>query len=253
MRIGRWARRLRALAIVAIVLLPVYWFWLRDSSLVAVNEVKVTGVSGAGAVEIRDALAATADGMTTLHVRRDDLARAVSRFPIVESIHVSVNFPHGLTIRVTQRRPVAVVSAPGQRIAVAGDGTLLRGVSAPGLPTLNVTRAPSGIRLTGDSLQGALILGATPGPLRPLLRSASIVAGDVRVELSNGPELRFGDGSEAGRKWAAAARLLADSRVGSGGYVDVSSPDRAAVGGSVQAISPSTTTSPPAAAATAAP
>jgi cell division protein FtsQ len=241
--IGRWLRRLRILVLLAIVLLPVYWFWFRDSSLVAVERLRVTGVSGADAVPIRSALGAAASEMTTLHVRRDELARAVSRFPIVKTIRVDANFPNGLTIRIVQRKPVATISAGGEHIAVAGDGTLLRGVPGVGLPSLRLDRPPSGQRLSGGDLQAALVLGATPAPLRSLVRGASVEEGEVRVELRNGPELRFGDGSDAKRKWAAAARLLADSRVGSSGYVDVSAPERAAVGGSVQEVSPSTTPS----------
>jgi len=57
------------------------WFWLRDSSLVAVDRVSVSGQSGPDAGPIRSALISAARNMTTLDVRIDQLRAAVYPFP----------------------------------------------------------------------------------------------------------------------------------------------------------------------------
>jgi cell division protein FtsQ len=57
--------------LVAVLALAGAWLWVRDSSLVAVNRVTVTGESGPDAGQIRSALIASARNMTTLDVRVD--------------------------------------------------------------------------------------------------------------------------------------------------------------------------------------
>ena len=59
---------LPVIAAVAAVLLAGGWMWLRDSSLVRVRNVQVTGVHGAGSGAVRSALTAAAQDMTTLNV-----------------------------------------------------------------------------------------------------------------------------------------------------------------------------------------
>src|SRR5581483_11912678 len=77
-RAPRLPRRLldpRALIALIVVgaLLGGGWLWFRDSSLVTVKRVTVTGASGPDAAAIRRALVAAAQGMTTLDVSVDQL------------------------------------------------------------------------------------------------------------------------------------------------------------------------------------
>ena len=146
------------IALVALVLaLGGGWLWLRDSSLVAVKKVQITGVTGANAAQIRRALRASARTMTTLDVRTDQLRMAVSPYPIVKHLEVSSHFPHGLTIRVIEQNPVGAVVVDGRTIAVAADGTLLSSVSATGLPTIPLKVPPGGSRVTDQTARGAVV------------------------------------------------------------------------------------------------
>jgi cell division protein FtsQ len=228
------------LALLACTVVAGYFLWLRDSSLVAVHRLTVTGAEGPQGQEIRAALADAAKNMTTLHVRQDELDRAVRRFPIVESVSADASFPNGLTIQVHELEPALTIAAGGRRTAVAADGTILRGIEAPsGLPRLTLPAAPAGERLQGDALAQALVLGATPGAIRPFVQKTSVVEGGVRVALRDAPEVRFGEATEVRLKWAAATRVLADKALGRAGYVDVSAPGRPAVGGIVQPVAAS--------------
>ena len=105
-----------------------YRFWLRDSSLVAVDKVEVTGLTTKDASRVRAALASAAHSMTTLHVRHDVLEQAVAAYPVVKALQVRPDFPHGLAIRVVEYRPAALVGG----LPVAGDGTILRGIPVEG-------------------------------------------------------------------------------------------------------------------------
>ena len=59
-------------------------------------------------------------------------------------------------------------------------------------------------------LQQARVLGAAPAALRPYIASSYYGESGVDVKLRSGIELRFGDASQAGEKWRAAAAVLAD-------------------------------------------
>jgi cell division protein FtsQ len=227
--------RARTLAAIALVVLAAggAWLWLRDSSLVQVNGVTVTGASGPDAGQIDAALEEAAHGMTTLHVNVAKLRAAVTEFPSVKDIKVSTAFPHGMRIRVLEQQAVAVLSAPGQRAAVAEDGTVLRGSSTPGgLPTVPVGALPSGSRITDHRTLAILtVLGAAPYQLLGHVQSvADNASHGVVVQLRNGPSLYFGDPGLDSAKWTAASDVLADPGSVGAGYIDLTDPRRPAAG-----------------------
>lgn len=222
-----WRRRLIVTGVLVLMLAAVYLFWFRDSSLVAVEQVKVEGVT-ANEEEITAALESVGLEQSTLHVDDAELAEAVAGFPTVASIRADASIPHELTIVVTERRPVAAAKVEGQRVAVSADGYVLPGVSASDeLPALEAAGAPGG-RLDEDGIAQAEILGAAPEALRKSLVGASWDEEEdgVVVELEGAPELRFGDGSDPEDKWRAVAVVLADPEANVSSYVDVSIPER---------------------------
>jgi cell division protein FtsQ len=233
-RLPRLRIRLRfvvALA-AALALLGGAWMWLQGSSLVAVQRVTITGLSGPDAPQIRSALTAAARAMTTLDVQMSHLNAAVSPYPVVKRISVSTQFPHGMRIVVTEQIPVAVVVTGTASTPVAADGTVLRDASlSAALPSITLTVAPGGTRITGAALSDAQLLGAAPYALLPKVQSASSDATHGLVaQMRNGPAVYFGDGSELGDKWAAAAAVLADSGSAGAAYIDVTDPRRPVAG-----------------------
>ena len=197
---ARLRRRLLALLLLTLALAGGYWFWLRDSSLVAVDEVSVTGLSTEDSERVRLALMATAKRMTTLHVDRERLEQAVAPYPVVRALEVTTDFPHGMRIRVIEHEPAAMAVSDGARLPVAGDGTILRGMPVEGhLPLVEVEGALAGDRLREATARAAAtIAGAAPALLRRRVEQIEkrpelgLVA-----ELREGPELIFGDGVRA--------------------------------------------------------
>jgi cell division septal protein FtsQ len=214
--------------VLAAALLAAYMLWFRDSSLVAIDEVEVTGADvppGAAAD-----LTAAATGLSTLHLDRDAIEAAVADDPAVAGLKIDTHFPHGITIDVESRPPAGWIDAGG--VLVAADGTVLdSGVDRPdGLPEI-AGDAPSGDRAGGAELAAAKVLGATPGPLRKEVVEARVDRDHgVVAELTGGIELRFGTPSAADQKWRAAAAVLADPKVTSAVYIDLSAPSRPVVG-----------------------
>jgi cell division septal protein FtsQ len=123
----RGRRRIVLLLVLAAALAAGYWFWLRDSSLVRVEKVTIDGISTADGPRIRAKLTETARTMTTLHVNAHALRSAVADEPVVHSLSVHADFPHGLRIEIVQNRPVALLMAGTEQVPVAPDGTVLEG------------------------------------------------------------------------------------------------------------------------------
>jgi cell division protein FtsQ len=226
-------RRAIATAAILIVLYAGYMLWFRNLSWFAIDEVTVDGATTSKS-EIRSAIEQVSGDMTTLHIKDGELRDAVSRFPTVASVSASTSFPHALHVKITERLPVAWIESGGRRTAVSADGYLLIGASfdSKALPRIHGA-VPHGARLDDDAADQAAILGATPEPLRERITSSSWNDDDggVVVELENGPEVRFGDGSRAVDKWAAAVTVLSSPQRGSPSYLDVSVPERPVAGG----------------------
>lgn len=226
-------RTLLALGAV-LMLLVAGWLWLRNSSLVAVRTVEVSGVSGPQATPVRLALEEAARSMTTLHVRTDALETAVAPFSLVKRIEVATGFPHTMRIHVVTNVAVGAVVVDGRRIAVTSDGTLLRDVAAsPGLPAIPARAVPAGARVTERAAAAAVAaLGAAPPALRAHVgRVTTTAEHGLTIQIAHGPVLWFGDADRLAAKWAAAAAVLADSQAAGASSINVSAPERPAVGG----------------------
>jgi cell division protein FtsQ len=236
----RMSLRVRVLlaAVAVLALLGGSWLWLRDSSLVAVRKVAITGVYGPDAGQIRSALTLAARNMTTLDVRLGQLRTAVAPYPVVKDVRVSTQFPHGLRIRVLEQLPVAALVAGGHAVAVTGDGTLLHDVGTRSLPAVGVRLLPGGSQVTdGTTLAALALLTATPS--RMLNRIAQVTDGashGLVAQLRSGPSIYFGDGSDLDAKWTAATEVLADPTSAGASYIDVTDPSRPAAGASPQAV-----------------
>jgi cell division protein FtsQ len=208
------------------------YFWVRSSPLSAVRNVKVVGLSGAEAGQIRDALETTARGMSTLNVNTGDFHNTVAAYPEVKSVKVSTSFPHSMTISVVEQNPVAVVVAGGHQTVVSGDGTLLPGVTASSsLPTITTTVAPGSTTLSGTPLQEAELLADAPYALLARIASTQFSSSHgLTVALRTGPQLYFGDASRLAAKWDSAIAVLANSSSAGAAYIDVTDPSRPAAG-----------------------
>ena len=208
------------------------WLWLRDSSLVAVTAVRVTGAGSSDEPRIRSALESAARDMTTLHVREEILRDVVARFPSVADLRIDTDFPHRMTIEVREHRPVAALDVDGRRTPVSGGGIVLTGVHADDqLPAIRRDQLPQA-RVDDARTQAALAVAAA-APRALLERSERLWWSDegLTMDLRDGPPLYFGTRDDAAAKWAAAARVLAEPGAAGATYLDLRVPGRVAAGG----------------------
>ena len=219
----------------AVVVAGGYQFWFRNSSLVAVDHVKITGLTTREAPEVRAALTAVARDMTTLNVRVEELEDAVASYGVVHEVRATADFPHTLRIEVQEQRPAAVLETSGGRVAVAGDGTLLRDLPLNRrLPAVSVGSGGLGAeRLTERrALEAVAALATAPAALRPRLEEAARERRrGLVVRMRRGPDVILGDASRLREKWMAATRVMASPSAAGASYVDVRLPERPAAGG----------------------
>ncbi len=222
------------------------WFWVRDSSLARVQTVRISGTTGPEASDVRAALDQAAREMTTLHVDEGRLRRAVGAYPQVKDLRVEAKPLHELRIEVLERQPVALLSAGGQRVPVAADGTLLRGrVSSANLPQIKADALPAGATVT-DRRERALlsVLADAPDAMRRHVERLEVDRTELVAVLRGvGPRIVLGNADRPRAKWVAAARVLGDDSSQGAGYIDVRLPERPAAGGftTLDQLSTSTT------------
>jgi cell division septal protein FtsQ len=143
--------------------------------------------------------------------------------------------------RLVSSEPVALIGSGSSAVAVAADGTILAWLPPPkegSLPELPLETPPKGPRLQGSALEQARVLGAAPAGLRPYIEGSYFGESGIDVNLTSGVELRFGDSTQAARKWRAAAAVLASPSVTTLDYVDLHAPARPAIGGSGHTLPP---------------
>jgi Cell division protein FtsQ/DivIB, C-terminal len=137
--------------------------------------------------------------------------------------------------RVLVPRLAATIGEGSDAIGVAADGALVRWLplpEEPPLPRLPLDGPPEGGRVSGPALEQVRVLAAVPDELRPYVEGSYHGESGVDVNLTTGIELRFGNASQAERKWRAAAAILADPSVTGLDYVDLHAPSRASYEGS---------------------
>jgi cell division protein FtsQ len=260
----RLPRRVRILAllvaIVATALAAAYYGWLRDSSLVQVREVTVTGLTGPDRSRVREALERAGLEQTTLHVRVDQIRRAVESEPSILRLTATPDFPHGLRIDVTENHPVAAIAIAGSgKVPIAGNGTLMPGTKGgapvPELRIDGVTRVGRDGTVAArlkDERAAPLLRIAAAAPTALLHRATGIErrrGEGIVVLLKDGPRVMFGDDTRLADKWRAAAGVLAAKQAQGAAYVDVRLPERPVAGG-LKAQTPAGGATTPAPAAT---
>ena len=113
-------------------------------------------------------------------------------------------------------RLAATIGEGAEAVGVAASGAVVRWLplpEEPPLPRLPLDEVPKGGRVRGPALEQVRVLAAVPDELRPYVAGSYYGESGVDVELTTGIELRFGDATQARRKWQAAAAVLADPSV----------------------------------------
>jgi cell division protein FtsQ len=186
------------------------------TSLLGVREVRVTGAAILTDVEVQEAAGIRA-GTPLARVDLSAARTRVARLAPVDHVTVSRDWPDTIVVRVTERTAVAVVPQGKSFLLVDRTGVTFETVAArsAGLPTVAV-------KSVADAPAGVQVLAALTPRLREELVSVTVDGpARIRLELSGGREVIWGDAAQSDIKAKVATALLARD----GTTYDVSAPD----------------------------
>ncbi|RKN42306.1 cell division protein FtsQ/DivIB [Streptomyces hoynatensis] len=230
---GRPRRRLLALLLVSAVALGGFGAWaLYGSSWLRIERVSVHWTGGPHELTADQILGAADVPLNSPMASLDKDAvrdRLLERLPRLESVRVVRAWPHGVSLKVTEREAQALIPIPGGYREVDAHGVVFAEAAEalPGVPLLDLDLEPSpSLRRFGeDRIRRAAVSVAValPEELRGELRAIRVASYDsITLELSGDRTVRWGS---AERPEAKVAALLAVMKVaGDARYFDVSAP-----------------------------
>ncbi len=216
----------RLLAVLAVAAVVAAGWAVAHSRLFGARVVTVVGVPSSQRTAIVQAAGLTA-APPLLDVGAGT-ATAVERLPWVATATVTRQWPDGVRVAVTVRRPVAVLP----------DGTGFAEVDKGGRVLATVASAPAGmVQLAGTTSPGSP--GTTLAGARAALAVASTLpkafrsqvtqvqegpGGDITLHLTSPVTVYLGSTSNLSAKYEDAAALLAAASLVQGEVIDVSAP-----------------------------
>ncbi|WP_369143750.1 cell division protein FtsQ/DivIB [Streptomyces sp. R44] len=231
------APRVLLVALGLVVLVAGGAWALYGSTWFRVERVKTSGTQVLTPAEV-EAVAAVPMGAPLVTVDTDAIAaRLRQKLPRIESIDVVRSWPHGIGLKVTERKPVLLVEKGGKFTEVDATGLRFSTVdTAPrGVPLLVLDSAssPSLRRFDADRLlrEAVGVRGELPAEIARDARVVRITSYDsVTLELTRGRTVFWGSGEHGPVKARVLTALM--KATPKAGHFDVSAPTAPASSGS---------------------
>ncbi len=215
----RWLVWRYVIASVLLVALVVGGIWLVFvSSVLTVQRVRVTGESQLTERQVL-AAAQVPDGAHLAQLNLGAIRSRVSALAPVRRVDVSRDWPHGVLIKVTERRPVAVVEIGGHFQAMDAEGVLFRDYAQPppGMPRVVTTADTGSVALA----EAARVIASLPSGLAGRVDHVAVAGVDqVSLAMRGGAVVIWGSDAQSALKAQVLVRLLAQP----GHTYDVSVP-----------------------------
>ncbi|MFC7216700.1 cell division protein FtsQ/DivIB [Streptomyces polyrhachis] len=161
-------------------------------------------------------------------------ARLEKRLPRVDSATVTRSWPHGITVKVTEREAAVLMKERGRYVEVDAGGVRFATVAKPppGVPVLRLDaeRSPSLARFGEDRLrrEAVTVAGDLPAAVRRETRVIRVGSYDsVTLELRDGRTVLWGSAERGGLKARVLTALL--EKASDADHFDVSAPTAPAV------------------------
>ena len=210
----QWARRwlawrgLLALAALLAVVAGAVWT-VFFSSVLAVTEVRVSGLAILDAAEVRR-VAAVPAGEPLASVDLDAVAARVEALAAVKTVEVSRSWPDAVAITVVERQAVAVIERDGVVRGLDDEGVLFR--TYPRVPrNLPLVRVSAATR--SDALaEAAAVIAVLPSDLVRRVDHLRVETVDsISLQLKGGRTIFWGSAEDSADKADVLAVLLEQS------------------------------------------
>ncbi|RPK66567.1 Cell division protein FtsQ [Streptomyces sp. ADI96-02] len=235
---GPGRRTLLVLIAVAAALLTGFVLWaLYGSSWLRVERVSTSGVEVLTRAEV-EAVAATPMGAPLVSVDTDGMEdRLRQKLSRIDTVDVVRDWPHGISLKVTERKPVLLVRKGAKFVEVDAEGVRFATVDrAPaGVPLLELTpdRSASLRRFGSDRLvrEAVRVAGELPEGVAKDTEAVRVTSYDaISLRLTRDRDVTWGSGEDGAVKARVLTALM--KAAPKAGHFDVSAPTAPAVSGS---------------------
>ncbi|MEU9231744.1 FtsQ-type POTRA domain-containing protein [Streptomyces subrutilus] len=225
-------------SLVAAALLAAGGTWvLYGSSWLRVEKVTAAGTDVLTPEQVLTA-AAVPLGSPMVGVDTEEIeSRVRGRLSRIDSVDVVRAWPHGIGLKVTERKPVLLIKKDADFVEVDASGVRFDTVpKAPaGVPVLelNAKQSPSARRFDEERLlhEAVLVAGSLPEPIAKQTLQVKVGSYDsVVLLLAGGRTVAWGSGEQSEAKGRALTALL--KAAPKAAHFDVSVPTAPAVSGS---------------------
>ncbi|MFG3001797.1 cell division protein FtsQ/DivIB [Streptomyces sp. NPDC048340] len=226
------------LCLAAALLLAAGCTWVfYGSSWLRIEKVTVTGTEVLTPEQVLEA-AAVPKGAPLVSVDTGEIeSRLRGRLPRIDSVDVVRAWPHGIGLKVTERKPVLLIKKDANFVEVDASGVRFDTVAkAPaGVPVLelNAAQSPSGRRFDEERLlhEAVGVAGGLPEAIAKETVQVKVRSYDsVMLELTGGRTVVWGSGEQSEAKGRALTALLKVSPKAD--HFDVSVPTAPSLSGS---------------------
>lgn len=219
--------------VLAVALLIGGFFWVSQSTLLAVEQIDISGNHSLSEEELMTVLEPRLKGRSLLQLSYNDTVEALKELPVVKDVEISRDFPHTLRVEIFEYRPVACYAGAGGDYFLSDDGRVLTmtpdsDTKLPVLRTQEACAAEVGGRIEcQDVMTGIDFLISVPVNLHQEFTNVSVLDGIIDASTLSGLEVHFGTMEEYAYKFEVLRQLIARSiAAGEQVIIDVSVPDR---------------------------
>ncbi len=222
-------RRLRRLLVlVALTIIVLAMLGALRSALLDVDHVRVTGVARSDAATVRRAVGVPR-GRAMVSVDPGPAVARLERLPWVAHAEVERHWPGTVSVRITERVPVAVAGKVDRAVLVDRDGRILGpATSTDHLPVAgpDPAQGPGG-RVPAPQRRVVRLLADLPPSLRSETVRGTLGPQGLGVVLTDGIAVRLGDDTRMRAKAEAVVALLSTADRSTIARIDVSVPGSA--------------------------
>jgi hypothetical protein len=233
-------RRLRVAGAVTAAALLAFGVWsLLHSSLFSASAVTVVGAAHETTAQI-EAAAGLSHHPALLDVNTAAAVRGIESLPWVRTASVSVHWPDGVRVVVTEHVPTLVMPLSGGRWAeLVASGRVLAVVATrpPGLMELTGPRPPGkpGGTLGASDRIGLEVAATLPPSFRAQVTAVNVEPGAsgawVQLSMTTPILVNIGNASQLTAKYEDVTTMLANVALHNGDIIDVSVPGAPTVTG----------------------
>ena len=219
--------------LLGVLLLAVGYFWLSQSTLLAVESIELSGNHILSDEELMAVVGPRLMGNSLLDYSYEEASEALRELPVVKDIEIRRDFPHTLHVEIFEYRPVACYEGSNGCYFLSDDARILSigGQTDSSLPVLSTGEAcdgeTGGYLECDDVLTGIEFLISIPVNLHQNFTKVVVKDGMIDATTLSGIDVHFGTIDEYAYKFEVLRQLIARTvTAGEQVVIDVSVPDR---------------------------